>query len=143
MSSHRELIEQHDREKTIRRPKTKNLVLHSKKIKKKVHHYQESYQRIRFEEYLPNFFFTKFRCDGTKAICCNVDEKEVKDTTPSCQSPKVAQKSPSKLKIHHVRHKKTFYIYLFDSKMHIWQKSHCLTMIFYLVRHFIIALYSL
>ncbi|KAH0746046.1 hypothetical protein KY285_007703 [Solanum tuberosum] len=36
--------------------------------------------------------YTKFTYDGTKAVCCNVDEKEAKDATPSCPSPKDALK---------------------------------------------------
>ena len=41
---------------------------------------------------MPNWFYTKFTCDGTKALCLNFNEKEAKDATPSYQSPKNSQK---------------------------------------------------
>ncbi|KAK4707363.1 hypothetical protein R3W88_033090 [Solanum pinnatisectum] len=77
----------------VRRPKTKTLIVHSKKKEINVHHYQELHRPITFGEYLPNWFYTKFTCNDTKALCCNVDEKEVKDETPSCPSPQDALKS--------------------------------------------------
>ena len=40
-----------------------------------------------------NLFYTKVTYDDTKALCCNVDEKEAKDATPSHLSPKYAPKS--------------------------------------------------
>ncbi|KAH0727913.1 hypothetical protein KY290_003618 [Solanum tuberosum] len=76
----------------VRRPKTKTLIVHSKKKEIKVHHYQELRRPITLGEYLPNWCYTKFTCDGTKALCCNVDEKEAKDETPLCPSPKDAPK---------------------------------------------------
>ena len=80
----------------VTRPKTKILSLHSKK-KVKAHHYQERPWPITFGEYIPYWFYTKFTCDGTKALCCNVDEKEAKDATPSYQSSKDSPKSPPKV----------------------------------------------
>ncbi|KAG5595046.1 hypothetical protein H5410_036278 [Solanum commersonii] len=68
VSSHKESTKQHVREKMERRPKTKTLIVHSKKKE------------------------IKFTCDGTKAVCCNVDENEAKDATPSCPSPKDSPK---------------------------------------------------
>uniref|UniRef100_M1DQC8 Uncharacterized protein n=1 Tax=Solanum tuberosum TaxID=4113 RepID=M1DQC8_SOLTU len=77
----------------IRRPKTKTLIMHSKKEEIKVHNYQELRQPITIGEYFPSWFYTKFTCDGTKSLCCNVDENEEKDATLSCPSPKDASKS--------------------------------------------------
>ncbi|KAK4737479.1 hypothetical protein R3W88_001176 [Solanum pinnatisectum] len=90
---------QHVREKMVRRPKTKTLIVHSKKKEIKVHHYQELWRPITLGEYLPNWCYTKFTCDGTKALCCNVDEKEAKDVTSSCASPKDALKSSPEVEI--------------------------------------------
>ncbi|KAH0734304.1 hypothetical protein KY285_010011 [Solanum tuberosum] len=92
MSSYKESTKQHVREKMVRRPKTKTLIVHSKKKEIKVHHYKELRRPITLGEYLPNWCYTKFTCDGTKALCCNVDEKEAKNETPSCPSPKDALK---------------------------------------------------
>ncbi|KAH0685749.1 hypothetical protein KY285_019065 [Solanum tuberosum] len=58
----------------------------------KVHHYQKLQRPITLGEFLPNWCYTKFTCDGTKALYCNVDKKEAKDETPSCPSPKDAPK---------------------------------------------------
>ena len=44
-----------------------------------------------------NLFYTKFTYDDTKALCCNVDEKETKDETPLYQSLKDAPKSSPKV----------------------------------------------
>ncbi|KAH0756363.1 hypothetical protein KY290_026633 [Solanum tuberosum] len=76
----------------VRRPKTKTLIVHSMKKEIKVHHYQDRRRPITLREYLPNWCYTKFTCDGTKALCCNVDEKEAKYETLSCPSPKDAPK---------------------------------------------------
>ncbi|KAH0665732.1 hypothetical protein KY285_026938 [Solanum tuberosum] len=92
VSSYKDSTKQHVREKMVRRPKTKTLIVHSKKKEIKVHHYQELRRPITLGEYLPNWCYTKFTCDDTKALCCNVDEKEAKDETPSCPSPKDAPK---------------------------------------------------
>ncbi|KAH0761501.1 hypothetical protein KY290_017574 [Solanum tuberosum] len=90
--SHKESTKQHVREKMVRRPKTKTLIVHSKKKEIKVHHYQELRRPITLGEYLPNWCYTKFTCDGTKSLCCNIDENEAKDATSSCLSPKDAPK---------------------------------------------------
>ena len=71
--------------------------LHSKKKEIKAHHYQEPPHPIAFGEYIPYWFYTKFTCDGTKALCCNVDEKEAKDATPSYQSTNDSPKSSPKV----------------------------------------------
>ncbi|KAH0636782.1 hypothetical protein KY285_036491 [Solanum tuberosum] len=92
VSSHKESTKQHVREKLVRRPKTKTLIVHSKKKEIKVHHYQELRWPITLGEYLPNWCYTKFTGDGTKALCCNVNEKEAKDATSSCPSLKDAPK---------------------------------------------------
>ncbi|KAH0754816.1 hypothetical protein KY290_025086 [Solanum tuberosum] len=92
VSSHKESTKQHLREKMVRRPKSKTLIVHSKKKEIKVHHYQELRRPITLGEYLPNWCYTKCTCDGTKALYCNVDEKEAKDATPSCPSAKDAPK---------------------------------------------------
>ncbi|KAH0651599.1 hypothetical protein KY290_032502 [Solanum tuberosum] len=92
VSSHKESTKQHAREKIVRRPKTKTLIVHLKKKEIKVHHYQELRRPITLGEYLPNWCYTKFTSDGTNVLCCNVDEKEGKDATPSCPSPKHAPK---------------------------------------------------
>ncbi|KAH0720373.1 hypothetical protein KY285_005175 [Solanum tuberosum] len=92
VSSYKDSTKQHVREKMVTRPKTKTLIVHSKKKEIKVHHYQELRRPITLGEYLPNWCYTKFTCDGTKALCCNVDEKEAKDETSSCPSPKDAPK---------------------------------------------------
>ena len=69
------------RENMVRRPKIKTLSLHSKKKEIKAHYFQERLRPITFEKYLPYWFYTKFTCYGTKPLCCNVDEKEVKGVT--------------------------------------------------------------
>ncbi|KAG5568104.1 hypothetical protein H5410_064881 [Solanum commersonii] len=97
LSLHEESAKQHIREKMVRRPKTKAYIVHSKKEEIKVHHNQELRRSITLGEYLPSWLYMKFTCDGTKALCCNVDAKEAKDATPSCPSPKDAPKSYPKL----------------------------------------------
>ena len=62
-----------------------------------MHHCQEPPRPITFGEYFPNLLYTKFSCDGTKYLCCNVNEKEAKDANPSYQSSKDALKSSPKV----------------------------------------------
>ena len=142
MSSHKESTKRYITEKMVRRPKTKTLSLHSKKKKIKVHHYQETPRPITFGEYLPIWLYTKFTCDDTKSLCCNVYEKEAKDATQSYQSSNDAPKSSTKVENPSCPSTQMLHIYLLESKMYVWPKSHSLTMIFYLATHFIIALYS-
>ncbi|KAH0725007.1 hypothetical protein KY284_000872 [Solanum tuberosum] len=91
-SSHKYLTKRHFREKMVRIPRIKTLIVHLKKEEIKVHHYQKLRQSITLGEYLPSWFYTKFTCNGTKGLCCNVDENEAKDATSSCPSPKDSSK---------------------------------------------------
>ena len=141
VSSHRESTKWHVRENMVRRPNTKTFIMHSKKEKIKVQHYQELCRPITLGEYLPNWFYTKFTCDGTKVLRCNIDEKETKDATPSYQSSKDDPKPSPKVENTSCPSQKMFHICLLESKMHVWPKSHSLMKIFCLVTHFIITLY--
>ncbi|KAG5615228.1 hypothetical protein H5410_015052 [Solanum commersonii] len=48
-----------------------------------VYYYQELRRPITLGVYFPSWFYTNFTCDGTKELCCNFDDKEVKDAPSS------------------------------------------------------------